>query len=174
MSLRPLLAGLLLTACVSTPVLAQEDVPAADLVAAVFIGFADGATVEVMGSEVTTITQTGPGAFSGTVTPGEFSFTVTEPEDCVFEGRFAVGDQTFAAAFNLSEIETISFAEPTAKAEGYTRYKVELTGTEGAVETISPDGTRSDAGMTSPIGTSIPLADLDAAAAALLELCAAE
>jgi hypothetical protein len=173
MSVRPLLAGLLLAACAVTPALAQDSLPAADMVAAVFIGFADAATVEVMGSEVATISQTGPGVFGGTVSPGEFTFTVTEPADCVFEGRFAVGDQAFTAAFNLAEIDSIRFSEPEAMA-GYTRYKVELTGAEGAVETIADDGTRSDAGMTSPIGTSIPLADLDAAAAALLELCSAE
>lgn len=173
MFVRTLTAGLLLAALSVAPALAQDEVPAVDLVSAIFIGFGDGATVQVGGGQTAVITQDGPGQFHGTTSDGaDFTFAATEGDACNFTGTFTLSDQTFAIAFDAGKIETISFndAEPM---EGFTRYMVVLTGPDGMVESVDPDGTRRDGGKQSPIGTSLTQDELDAAAADLLERCKA-
>lgn len=174
MSIRHLAAGLLLAACLATPAWAQDETPdPVDLVATIFVGFADGATVEVMGGETAVVERTGPGLYRGAGGGGEFTFTASEVGDCVYQGEFTFNEQSFAVVFDMAQIESIAFENPEP-ADGFTTYRVQLTGADTAVQIAAADGSLSNAGLSSPITTSVPLADLDAAAAALLELCSGE
>jgi hypothetical protein len=169
--IRHLTAAMLLAGLSFSPALAQEETASVDLVAAVFIGFGDGAKVQVGGSETAVITKAGPGTYSGESSDGTaFTFAATEPAACSFEGRFERDGEVFTIAFDASKIETITFRDSTPM-DGFTQYLVVLTGPDGMVETINEDGSRGDGGKQSPIGTSLTQAELDTAAASLLERC---
>lgn len=170
MFVRTLSAALLIgLAC--QPALA-EDASSLDLVAATFIGFSSGGKATVADNQVVDIVQSGPGQFSGGEGDIAFSFTVTEPETCNFLGTFTVEGKIFSLGINMASIESMRFDDPQPIEGGLTRYKVVLEGPDNMVETIDPDGGHHDGGKSSPMGTSLTLDELNAAAATLMERCA--
>lgn len=170
MIVRTLSAALLIgLAC--QPALA-EDASSLDLVAATFIGFSAGGKATVANNQVVDIVQSGPGQFSGGEGEVAFSFTVTEPETCNFLGTFEFDGGVFSLGINMASIESMRFDNPQPIDGGLTSYTVVLAGPDNMVETIEPDGARQDGGKSSPMGTSLTLDELDAAAATLMERCA--
>lgn len=157
----------------ATSALAAEETPMVDLVAAIVIGFGPGATAMIGGEDQTAqVVQDGPGSFSGTTIENglDFEFVVVESSPCVFDGTFAFGGNIFAMRFDAGVIDSIAFETPDEK-DGYTRYSVNLEGPEGAVMRLLRDGSTEPMGNRSPIGTSIALADLEAAAATVTGAC---
>lgn len=157
--------------------LAQEDaapeLTTLDHLTMVTLGIADGATILVLGSELATATREGPGQYRGTLASdgAEYTLTMTETEPCLFDGAFGIDGELFELRIHADRIQSFTFldAEP-GPADGLTTYLVEIDGPVGAIET-KQDGEYFDGGQRSPIGTTVALADLEAAAAAVLAAC---
>ena len=163
----PTLSALLVT----TAAMAADDLTTADHLAAMTLGVADGAVVMVLGSEAATVERTAPGTFKGVVltdgTAYELSFVETEP--CMFQATFAWEGDAFSVRFHPRNIETVEFLRPQSGAQ-FTRFQVQLTG--GPEMVLSQEaGEWVDAGDTTPIGTTLTLDQLQAAAAEVLKAC---
>ena len=143
-----------------------------DLVAAIVIGFGADVTAMVGGDQSAQVVRDGPGSFSGTTNEAgiDFEFLVVETAPCVFDGTFALGGNIFAMRFDAAVIESIGFEAPVEEA-GFTRYTVVLEGPEGSVSRLLRDGSTEPMVNRSPIGTSIALADLEAAAETVTGTC---
>lgn len=172
--MRTIAALAVLAVALTAPAAAQDAAPILDRVAAVVIGFAAEETATVGRGETTYVQQQAPGSFFGTTeeTGTRYTFVVTEPSPCVFEGRFEMDGELFAIRFNADRIANISFEEGEA-VTGYSRWRVVLDGPDGVVELFRPDGTSQPIAGSSPIGTSLTRDELEAAAAAILAYCAA-
>lgn len=153
-----------------------EDAPVAvDLVAMVVGGFADGASVQVS-PEPATVARTAPGIFTGTTESGaKQAMTVVESSPCLFDLTFTVGDESFDVRLDMGLVQSIAL-EPGGDmglAEGLEPYAVRFTATEGFAVRPLADGTVENLSSSPSIATSVPLADLQAAATRLTGLCPA-
>ncbi|WP_417309121.1 hypothetical protein [Devosia sp.] len=150
---------------------AADELTTADHLAAMTLGVADGATVMVLGSEAATVERTAPGIYGGVVqTDGTaYDLTFVETDPCVFQATFAWQGEAFSIQFHPHNMQSVDFVSPQSAAE-FTRYRVQLTGAPAMVLS-QEDGEWVDAGDTSPIGTTLTLEQLEAAAQKVLEAC---
>lgn len=151
-----------------------DDRPAVDLVAAIVIGAADGATWSFAGQITGVLKQTGPGAFEAqTANSGPLAqFAVTEKSKCVYDLTFSLDKQVQGGLeLDATKLKSVSFTPAAPNAGGWSDYSVTVTGETGVVQTIAPDGTLSDAEPSSTLSTSLTNADLTAAATALQAIC---
>ena len=160
---------------VAPAALAEDQALAVDLVALIVGGFADGATVQVT-PEPMLVTRTGAGAFEGEAGSGmPATMTVVETSPCLFELTFAMADQVFPVRFDMGLVQSIVFAEGGSMgiAEGVTPWEVQFTGDPNLAVRPKEDGTVEPLTGSPTIATSVPVADLEAGAAKLKELCPA-
>lgn len=155
---------------------AAEDGPlTVDLVAMVVGGFADGASVQVS-PEPVVVARTAPGTYSGTTQSGQAqAMTVVESSPCLFDLTFAVGDESFDVRLDMGLVQSIAFesAGDMGLAEGIAPYAVKFTATEGFAVRPLADGTVEALSSSPSIATSVPVAELQAAATQLGERCPA-
>jgi hypothetical protein len=162
-------------ACLAfAPAALAEDQPlAADLVALVVGGFADSATVQIA-PEPMVVTRTAAGAFAGKAESGaSATMVVVETSPCVFDLVFTMADQVFPVRFDAGLVEAIAFVEggDMGLAEGIKPWTVQFTGDENLAVRAKDDGTIEPLSGSPTIVTSVPLAELEAGAAKLKELC---
>ncbi len=169
-----LLAAIVLAAAV-TPALAQDEPQGIDLIATVIAGVGDGATAQIA-PEPLTFTRTAPGSYEGKTETGiTAALAVVESSSCVFDLTFTFGEESFPVRVDAGLIKSIKFVEGGSMglAEPMKPWSVEIEGPEGLASRPLPDGSSEALDNSPPIATSIPLADLEAAAARLQELCPA-
>jgi hypothetical protein len=153
--------------------LAQEPPVSVDLVAAVVVGFADGATVN-MTSEPMLVSRTGPGAFAGTAPSGTTAtLLAVETTPCIFDISFALGAEILSVRIDVGRIDSIVFEPGGSMGLGDTvkPYTVRLNGPEGLAQRVDPDGSTETLSNSPPIATSLPPVELEAAATALKQAC---
>jgi hypothetical protein len=168
--------GALLLPLLAAPAFAQADaaLTTADRLAAIIIGFTADGTAMVHGNETANVTRNGPGKFSGTVeeTGATFTFEVMESAACVFDATYASGDMLIELSFDPTKVTSFAFEEQEAQA-GYTFFRLTFEGADDAVVTVASDGTRTSAGKSNRIGSSLTLGELNAAVAELQKACPA-
>lgn len=155
------------------PAAFAEDAASVDLVALVVAGFADGATVQVS-PEPMVVTRTAAGAYEGKGESGTpATMTVVEGSPCVFDMTFAMEGQSFPVRLDVGLIQSIAFKEGGSMglAEPMKPWAVEFTGDPNLAVRIKEDGTTEALPGSPTVATSVPLADLEAGAAKLKELC---
>jgi hypothetical protein len=155
------------------PAAAQtDDLTTIDHLAAVLIGFEGDGTAMVAGGLTANVTREGPGKFAGTVEEvgSPLTFEIVETSPCVFEATYEGEMGLFRLGVDVTKIRSFSFEQGDDQT-GYTFFGLILDAPQGTVESIAPDGTRSDAGTRNNIGTSMTLDELNAAAAALQAAC---
>ena len=171
MRLLPLLPVLALTG-LAFPAQAQQP-PNVDLVALAFVGFADGAQVS-NGPEPTSITQTGPGTFSGTTAgvPG-MSLLVVETTPCRFDLTFAEAGQTFRVRLDLGLIRSVSYrlGGSLGLPEPIRPYDLELEGEPGMAVRPLEDGSTEPLENSPSLASSATIEQLRSAATALKAAC---
>ncbi len=151
-----------------------DDKPPVDLVAAIVIGAADGATWSFAGQITGVLKETSPGVFEAqTSNNGPLAqFAVTEKAKCVYDLTFSL-DKAVQGGLELdaTKLKTVSFTPAAPNAGGWNDYTITVTGEKGVVQNIGTDGTLSDTDTSSTLSTSLTNADLTAAVTALQAVC---
>jgi len=168
MRLRLPLAVLL--ALLPTGVAFADDKSAADLVAAVVIGAADGATWAFAGGQIQgVLKETAPGTFEAPAANGAPAvlFTVTEKSKCVFDLVFSLDKQVQGGLeLDATKMKTVTYSDAKPQT-GWTDYAIAIDGAKGVTQNIGTDGALSETDPHSTLSTSIPQADLEADVKAL-------
>ena len=157
----------------TSPAWAEDKPLGVDLVATVIAGLADGATAQ-LAPEPLIFKRAAPGSYEGTTATGvAANLVVVESSPCVFDLTFTFGDQTLPVRIDAGLIKSIKFVEGGSMglAEPMKPWSVQLEGPEGLASRLLADGGTEALDNSPPIATSIPLAELEAAAANLQELC---
>jgi hypothetical protein len=170
----PIRLAALLLPLLAVPALAADDLTDADRVAAIMIGFTGDGTAMVEGHDTANVTRIGPGRFTATIeeTGAPLTFDVLETAPCAYEATYVSGEMTYVVALDFGKVKGATFVEGEGQT-GYTLFDLQLDAPAGTVETVRPDGTRRPVSNRTEIGTSLTLAELDAAVAALLKTCSA-
>ena len=154
------------------PVAVQAaDPPAVDLVSTFMLGARDGATVAFGGGQaIVQFKQTGPGAFTGTVQGSDgappITIDVHEKGTCVYDLIFAQGGQPGQGIeLDATKLKSVSYQPGAASSGAWTQYTISLDGADGLVQAVDPAGALSPTTSSSDMGTSVPLADMQAAVA---------
>ena len=161
--------AIIILALVATPALAQEKL---DHVATTVAGIGEGATIAVSPSAFGPVTKTGDGSWEVATNDGLASFLVTEPEECLFELTYGIGGAPQAILrfnFNLSTGVDFTAKEPM---NGLNQFEILLLGEGDLVQFSPPPGGQfSTVPPGSTMATSLPIEDVEAAAAALEQAC---
>lgn len=158
----------------ATAALAQEDRPAVDLIASIFGGVADGATAII--AEEMRFARSAAGRFEGRTPAGEIAtLTVDETAPCLFLMTYSFQGTTFPVRIDYGMVRSIAFEpeEGEVPALPVAAYEVMIEGDEGLAVRLLPGGETTPLKHSPPIATSVPRAELEAAAARLKELCPA-
>jgi hypothetical protein len=157
--LRALAVSLLLV----TPAMADDPL---DLVSLVFAGLKPGAAGQVSGAGP--VERLGPGLYRGTPADGiEFRFAVKATGPCAFEMMTGLGDMTpRGVRLDLGQVTGIHIGQLQGD-----RIRVTIDGPPGLAEVQAPDGTWFPSANVTEYETSVPQAELEAAALALRSAC---
>ena len=173
--MRLLLAVLPVLALLPASVALADDKPAVDLVAAIVIGAADGATWSFANGQIKgVLKETAPGAFEAPATSGSplVQFVVTEKSKCVFDLTFSLDKQVQGGLeLDANKLKSASYTSAAPNAGGWNDYTITVVGDKGVVQNIGTDGTMSDTDPSSTLSTSLTNADLTAAVTALQAVC---
>lgn len=151
-----------------------DDKPPVDLVAAVVIGAADGATWSFAGQITGVLKETAPGTFEApTANNGPLAqFAITEKGKCVYDLIFSLDKQVQGGLeLDANKLKSVSYTTAAANPGGWNDYTVTVTGETGVVQNIAPDGTLGETSSSSTLSTSLTNADLTAAVTALQVVC---
>jgi hypothetical protein len=159
----------------ASPAWAQDEPLGIDLVATVLAGIGDGATAQIA-PEPMIFARTAPGSYEGKTAAGlAATLTVVESTPCLFDVTFTFGDQSFPVRIDAGLITSITFVAGGSMglAEPMQPWSVQLGGPEGLASRVLADGGTEALDNSPPLATSIPLVELEAAAARLQALCPA-
>ena len=158
----------LLLALLPTGAAFADDKPAIDLVAAIVIGAADGATWSFAGGQISgVLKETAPGTFEAPAANGSPAvlFTVTEKSKCLFDLVFSLDKEVQGGLeLDANKLKSVAYSGAAPQAS-WTDYSITLDGAAGVVQSLHADGTLSELGNTSTLSTSLKDTDMLAAVA---------
>lgn len=143
-----------------------------DLVAKVMTGTVSGADVAAHPAYSDYVRRVGEGVFEFDDGDGApVMLTVTEFAPCVFDLDVSVQDESQGQLrLDATKLAGVTYTEG-AETSGRRGYTIELKGKSGVISTVAADGSVSDAPSASQFESSVPVADLRAAAKAFLQGC---
>ncbi len=165
----------LTTALLAAPVHAEDAAPPrVDLAAAVLMGLAAEHTARMPRNETAYVTSSGPGQFAGSTeeSGAAFTATLTEPESCVFNMVFTMGELSLEVDFDARRVTGISVGAGEEQA-GYALYTVRFAAPADLFLASQNGGEARVMPLETRIGSSLTAEELQAGADELIRQCAA-
>lgn len=167
--MRPIGFAALLVLATVAPACAQSP-DAIDLIARVTAGLSDGGQIG-MGTLGAGAVSRSDGVYSVGFGTGIATLTFAQPQNCVFTQIAQMkGQPTTSVRFDLNQVTAISYTDQ-GPYNGLNAVLLQFTGGDGMVDVLAADGSASPVPAAASILTSLSLADLNAAATALRQLC---